>query len=300
VRRAIPIAALAALACAGCPKRPAPPPPAPRLVEIRVVDRTPADDRPAPVDVAALSARAADALRPAIPVATGPGAEPAHPGIDYRLKIDVRLEGAEADGKGVMRAFVEARLTRPGGPPGDAPIEDQALAERIYKQGEFPNRNEAFRAHLERAVGDVVKSLAARLKLHLGAASDIDFALGGPDPDLRGEAIRVAAERKERACVPALIALLKDDDATTRDRALGALVEIGDRRAVKPITEASKFADLGQLPKVIDALAALGGDEARAWLEFVQTGHQDPEVRELARSAIARLDRRAGRADAAP
>lgn len=259
-------------------------------MEIRVVDRTAADARPAPVDARALETRVADALRAAIPIAPGAAATD---GIDYRLKVEVRLEGAEVEDKGVMRAFVDARLSRVGGAAGDAPIADQAMAERIYKKGELVDRDAAFRAHLERAVDDVMKGVRARLSLHLGGRAELLAGLTDGDPDVRGEAIRIAGERKEREAVPKLIEILKSDDATARDHALGALVEIGDRRAVKPITEAARFRDLGELPKVIDALAALGGDEARAYLEFVSSGHDDPDVRGLAKEALGRLSRRA-------
>lgn len=280
-----------ALVCAGCKKPPPPPPPPARLVEVRVVDRTPDDDRPAPLDPPALEARAAKELAAAaaLPLALG---QPPVAGIDYRLRVEVRIEGAEVDDKGVLRAFVEGKLERIGAGPEEAPVTDQALAERVYRRKELGDRKAAFRAHLERALDDEMKALGAKLKLHAGAADALCAALGGKDVPARDEAIAACAQRKEPACVDPLVKLLRGDDALTRDRALGALVEIGDRRAVKPITEQAHFRDLAELPKILDALGSLGGDEARSFLELVASSHDDEDQRALAKEALERLKRR--------
>jgi len=104
--------------------------------------------------------------------------------------------------------------------------------------------------------------------------------------------MRLAAERKEAAAVPSLVKRLKSDDHAVRDRAIGALAAIGDTRAVRPLTEVAKFNDLGDLPKVLDALATIGGPEARSYLEFVASGHDSSEMRDLAKEALVHLDRR--------
>jgi hypothetical protein len=280
-----------ALLVAGCKKPPPPPPPPARLVEARLVDRTPDDDRPAPIDAPALEARAARTLAAAaaLPLALG---QPPIAGIDYRLRVEVKLEGAEVEDRGVLRAFVDGRLERIGAGPDETPIADQALAERVYKRKELGDRAAAFRAHLERAVDDEMKALGGKLKLHAASAGALAAALRGQDVPARDEAIAACAQRKERGCVDALLQLLRGDDAQARDRALGALVEIGDQRAVKPITEQARFRDLAELPKILDALGALGGDEARSFLELVATSHDDEEQRALAKEALERLKRR--------
>ena len=45
--------------------------------------------------------------------------------------------------------------------------------------------------------------------------------------------------------------------------------------------------------KVIDPVASIGGDEAHAFLEFVGSGSEDPEIRKMAKEALERMDRRA-------
>jgi len=44
-------------------------------------------------------------------------------------------------------------------------------------------------------------------------------------------------------------------------------------------------------------MATLGGEEALDYLSFVAESHDDPEIRELAKAAKARLERHRGGAD---
>ena len=103
------------------------------------------------------------------------------------------------------------------------------------------------------------------------------------------------ADHRLAAAVPALLELLKSDDAIARDGAIGALVALRDPRAVKPLTELGQFNDLDMMRRVIDAIGAIGGDEARAYLEMVADGHDVPGVRALAKDALRRMVRREGK-----
>jgi hypothetical protein len=275
----------------GC-RRSSPPSPAPaavgRLVQLRVRDRSPTSS--GVVDTTALTARATEQLRTAgvLPVALD---APPRRGSDYRLDIDIAFEQAPSGEQGTLRALVAARLQRIGA--ADAPLVSQALAERAYGRGETEEPVEkAGRAHLERALGDVLKGLIAKVRLHQGDPQQLLAALSDGDFDLRAEAIRAAGLRRERAAMPQLVQMLKSEDADLRDLALGALVEIGDRSVVPAITRAAQFRDVHELPKILDAVAALGGDEAQAYLEFVATSHDQAEIRELAREAQGRFARR--------
>jgi hypothetical protein len=259
----------------------------PEVVEVKVVDRTP-PELPAP-DVAALTRAAAKVIgESGLPVVDG-GA-----GAPFKLRVEVRLDGGEdpISHKGVLRAFVVAKLQPVGS--GALSFEQAGVAEREYQSLPRPRDDlaAAFRAHAQRAVEDVVRGVGARAALARGSSAEMVKALSGSDEDLREEAMRIAEERREKEAVPALILLLKSEDRATRDRAIGTLSAIGDPRAVKPLTEVARFAETGELPKVLDALGAIGGDEARAYLEFVSSGHQDPEIRQLAKDALRHLDER--------
>ena len=281
-----------ALVLGGCKKRPAAPPP-PEITEVRVVYKGAELPGAPKLDVAALTA----AARAAISASSGvPMHEDA--GVDatgarrYRLRVELEIgsaEDAEAH-KGNLRALVDAKLSPIGADPSALSFEQTALAERAYTPGK-PGEP-AWQAHAERAIHDCVSGVGARVKLADGDIGAIIAAIDGKDDDLREEGLRLAAERKDARAVPAVIRRLKSDDPAERDHAIGALAAIGDRRAVRPLTEVAKFNDLTDLPKVLDALATIGGPEARSYLEFVASGHDNSEMRDLAKEALTHLDRR--------
>lgn len=100
--------------------------------------------------------------------------------------------------------------------------------------------------------------------------------------------IEIAALRKLKRCVGPLIELLNHPEEEISDRAIGALVAIGDRQAVKALTGKVDLNDTETLAKIIDGVAALGGEEADDYLEFLAQGHDDEDIRNLAREALER------------
>jgi len=273
---------------ASCKRAPSVPPP-PEVVEVRVIDRTPPGAGPAPLDTKALTRRAAEVLSKGSGLRITDGGTT---GRRYRLKVELRMEGAEApsSGKGVLRAFVSARLV-PVSAEELLPVEQVAVAERVYDLKPAQDKGAMWRDHAGRAVEDVVRTVATRVRLASGDSAALLAAVTGSDSDLREEAIRLAGERRDEKVVPALLPLLKSEDSDLRDRVIGALGSIGDRRAVRPLTEVARFRDVGDLPKVLDALAAIGGEDARSYLEFVASGHESEEIRELAKQALTHLER---------
>jgi hypothetical protein len=189
-----------------------------------------------------------------------------------------------------LRALVQARVTPVGAELGALSFEQTAVGEREYDLGKLGDPQVAWQQHVERAVADVVRGVGARVKLSTASAAALVAALDGQDGDLREEGARLCSERKERACVPSLVKLLKSEDHDDRDRAIGSLQAIGDPRATRPLTEVARFRDLSDLPKILDALAAIGDDEARSYLEFVASGHDSSEIRDLAKQALTTLE----------
>ena len=269
----------------------------PRIVAIRVIDRDANGAAPVAglrVDVEALAARMAERLRkaPVWPLAL---ADEGRAGVDYRLVVEVRLRDSIVDGETVLGAFVGARLNRVSESASDHPhaIVNEAVAERVLSGTEALDAVTA-RAHLERAADDVLDGLLRLARLWSGPLSERLAAISGDDAELRSEAVHAVAERKETEAVPTLVAILKDERAERRDLALGALLEIGDQRAVKPITEMARLGDTEALPRIIDAMVVLGGAEARAYLEFVVSAHDDEQLRSQASAALVRLGQHPG------
>jgi HEAT repeat protein len=106
------------------------------------------------------------------------------------------------------------------------------------------------------------------------------------------EAIRAVAERKLTAEVPTLLRLLSHDDEAVRDAALGALVDLRDRRAVSELAKQRSMRDRREMRKILDAIATLGGQEAAEYLSFVADAHEDEEIKRMAKQALDRLKRR--------
>lgn len=160
------------------------------------------------------------------------------------------------------------------------------------------------------------------------------------DEALRATAIQILGRRRERLAIPVLVGLIRDTgsrrqdalaaesprvarDAGTeqikqavvraqrvrqqreiliilRDSAIGALIEIGDRAAVRPLLDSVTFLDSTEMGKVMEAVATLGGDEAKSYLRFVSSSHPEPKLRDEAKAALERLERREAEPAAPP
>ena len=225
-----------------------------------------------------------------------------------RVRGEIAIDGAEVEDKGVARASVRLWLdTRPSDAPGA--IED-ALAgqgEQIYpirkpppgkrgrpREGGPPetDKRALFAKLVDRVTVDLLDGFLAREKLGTASAETIHATLRADGGDLLEPAIRIAGERRLRDEVPVLLELLENPNEGVRDAALGALIQIGDRRAVSALAKSRSMKDRREMRKILDAIATLGGDEALDYLNFVAASHDDEEIRSLALAAKARLERR--------
>ena len=75
-------------------------------------------------------------------------------------------------------------------------------------------------------------------------------------------------------------------------RATGALIAIGDRRAVGPLIEMTRHRHPDDVGPILYAIASLGGAEAEAFLFTLESGAPDEETRRAARGAYEDLIRR--------
>lgn len=321
------LAAVGVLGGGGCKHHAAPAEPPPRLElgAITVRDLTTKEDEAVPLDVDAVrEALRARLLGSGLFAAGAPDAA-SLPALDHpvvRVRCDVQLAGAEVERKALARAVVRLRFdTRPSDSPQAVEEDLRGQGEQVYAalQAPRPERpgergaggagprtveREALFAKLAlRVAGDLIDGFVARARLHGASPELVRAALHGDAGELREEAIRIAGERKLRDEVPALLALLDDPSEATRDAALGALIEIGDRRAVTALAKSRSLHDRREMRKILEAIATLGGDEALDYLSFIAQSHDDEEIRELATAAKSRLERRrkaVGQADPPP
>jgi hypothetical protein len=291
---------LVCAAYAGCHRKApsAPPIPKPRLGEIVLRDVTPAGADRQPLDTAFLEHALREhllgsALFSFADAGAGPVAD---------LRVQIATEVVEVGAKGQARARVGLRLeTRPDDAPGAVSFELAGAGSEPYEipRGGAPAvRAAVFRGLLLRIAGDLIEDLAARRRLADGPVAGVEAALQADGGSLREEAIRAVGERRLKAEAPLLLKLLGDPDEATRDAALGALIALGDRRAVTELARTRSLRDRHEMHKIIEAISILGGQEADDYLSFVAASHDDDDIRAAAAAARARLQRREAEAGA--
>jgi len=185
---------------------------------------------------------------------------------------------------------VELELSFPAGT--DNAHETAHWSEPV-KEGEKPG------AALHRAIAGASRKAASALALALSEAEKPDAELirdlEAGDARLRDYAVRVLAGRKSPAAVPALVARLRDPDPEVVERAVGALAEIRDPRAVEPLIELTQRREGPFVAQLVRIIGDIGGSEAEAFLGTLAAGHPERMVREAAREALAEARRRASR-----
>ena len=230
-------------------------------------------------------------------------------GVAARARIAVTAETVELDTKGEARAQVRVRVdSRPADAPGAVSFDvgGQGVEPYVVQPGKArggaavePSPKPSVTALATRIARDLIEGVAARHRLQDGSPAALHAALVADGGELREEAIRVAGERQLRDEVPTLLKLLGDDDESVRDAALGALIAMRDRRAVRELTQSRSLRDRREMRKIIEAISILGGQEADEYLSFVAATHDDDEIRGEAAAARARLQRREAEAGSA-
>jgi hypothetical protein len=215
-----------------------------------------------------------------------------------RVRVELAVEEVRTEEKGAARARMHFRVdTRPSGLSGLHWNEDiEAGGETVYPLKPAPDLKLAFSKLTSRMLADLTGSYVGRQKIWRGGEKEVSAALSADAGEFRAEAIRVVAERHLSAEVPTLLKLLSSEDESVRDAALGALVELRERRAVSEIAKQRSMRDQREMRKILDAIATLGGDEAIEYLSFVADAHEDEEIKAMAKQALERLKRRSAAA----
>jgi HEAT repeat protein len=153
-------------------------------------------------------------------------------------------------------------------------------------------RHAAFDAALDAAMLEAVLALRDQIDARRKTEPQLIADLEAKDARARDYAIRVLADRRSPAAVPQLIQRLTDPNPDVSRRAAGALIAIGDRRAVGPLIELTRRKRPEEVGPILYAIASLGGPEAEAFLFTLESGSPDEEVRRAAQGAYADLLRR--------
>ncbi len=185
---------------------------------------------------------------------------------------------------------VGLQLTQPDSEVGQ--LRADATGMRLFDPAASPARVKAFRAALDAALDEA----AAQLLVLIDAAGKSDEALiadlKSPDGGIRDAAVRQLADRNNPAAVPSLIERLNDPDRQVVLRAMGALEELHDQRAVRPLIDLTERQDPAFVAQILYVIGAIGGTDAEAFLYTLQNGSPDAQVRVAAGEAAAELRRR--------
>jgi hypothetical protein len=227
----------------------------------------------------------------------GGGAPPTAPGptrpARVQLVVGYGLIAEGSEGRPAAIATVEAALMWQGGRGHSELASDvRMVAERSYFAADKRNLDGIVAEFVERAVSDAAAALIAKEAVRVGPEEGVLAAITGDDVDLRLWGLAVAGERRIEEAVPAAIDLLTSEREAERDAAIGALIALKDRRAVGPLTQLADFHDYSLMRRTIEAVAVLGGDEAKSYLEFVASGHPDDGIKAQAADALVRIGRR--------
>jgi hypothetical protein len=161
-------------------------------------------------------------------------------------------------------------------------------------------RSQAFEGALQGAMFEAATALSWQVEARKKSDADLEKDLTAGDARVRDYAVRALAERRNPAAVPLLLARLDDDSPEVVRRAMGALVAIGDPRAVRPLIDLTRKRPPQFVAEVLYALGSLGGVEAEAFLYTLESGAPDEEVRRAAHEALGDLRRRRDETAAAP
>jgi HEAT repeats len=239
------------------------------------------------VDRSQLSAKATQVLEGAKIFAAPEAKRPT-----ARVSLEVEVFSSTGPAGSEIGAKVRLRIAvRPSVSPARFAEDVAGMGRTSLPKGDVEDIRMVFQRLAERTISDLLQAYVARQKLWEAAPREIDSALQSSDNDLRVEAVRIVAARNLREEIPTLLRLLSDEEEDVRDAALGALVALRERSAVKVLAESRQMRDAREMRKILDAMAALGGREAQEYLSFVAETHDDEEIRTMAKEAIERLQR---------
>jgi hypothetical protein len=150
------------------------------------------------------------------------------------------------------------------------------------------------REALDGALGQVVREARALIELQDAREEVLVARLGQSDEATRDAAVRLLVERRSPRVLPTLLQRLKSDELASLRATMGLLVELRMPEAVDPLIEATRQRGPIVAREVVFAVAAIGGDDAEAYLDLIASGHDDALVRASAEQALRELRSRRG------
>lgn len=286
--RGLPLPRVAVLALAmltlGCPNKSKSKEGDPLVIaEIEVIDRSSPSEKLAEMTPRSVRLKVEQWLRssPKLKV------DATRKGAVYRLRIEFGIGAQQTDDGPVTVALVSGRAAVLGDSEAIV-LQSSAITSMSGKARAAQDKA----IQLNQTLKDVIGDISYQAELVVAPEADLVAALSATREDRLLSALEIVAMRRPKSALPQLTRLLKHQKERVVDRAIGALVAIGDRKAVKPLTQLAKFSDTRRLAKLIDGVGSLGGKQAVDYLSFIAVGHEDADIRNLSREALQRMKRK--------
>ncbi len=206
--------------------------------------------------------------------------------VGYQVVEDVSMEHPSI----IVTAEVVVLPESRAGPPVDLAAHDNVIVEQPLL-GNERKRGQVFdrvRAQLDQAIDLTIKGLIEKEQLRVASARELGEVVG-QDIELSFWALELIAEYQYHSVIDEVVAALKSPNQELADMAITTLVALGEPSSVSALTQLADFQDYQRLRVIIEAVSALGGDDAIEFLEFVSTGHPDSDIKARALEVLSEL-----------
>jgi hypothetical protein len=139
---------------------------------------------------------------------------------------------------------------------------------------------------IRRGLNDAASAVLEMLHLVNAPPSRLIEALASSEADIQIFAAMLIGEKKVEGAGESLCRMLNDPKEEAADAAADALKKVGTTASVPLIIQSISKRELRSQVRAMEVIAAVGGSEARAYLEMTALGHEVPEVRALSQSLL--------------
>lgn len=223
------------------------------------------------------------------------------PEHSVRMKLELQVAEDEADdlgpdevdGGGASPAAVEVGASLELRIKGDPERRTLTETGRRKVNGEgLEERRTALQGAAKSALEKLAGEAYALVKASTMNDEELVKQLDARSLSDKHAAVRILAERKNKAAVAPLLEQLKLDDDNLVRQAIGQLVDIGDPRAVPGMIEAAHGKNEIFQREVVFAVGAIGGEDAEAYLFTVSSGSPSDSLRAAADQSLKELKAR--------
>lgn len=170
--------------------------------------------------------------------------------------------------------------------PDDGRYELDCAVDQPLSYADVDGRREALRQALDGVLAECAEEAAEQVKVQGKGLAELVAQVDAGTPAAQSAALRVLVEQHRPQALPGLVAQLNSNEPMVVRRAIGSLVELKETRAAGALIDALKAKDPQFQREIVFALAAIGGDEAEAFLYTVAQGHEDPGLRAAAQAGL--------------